>query len=191
MFKVVNTWKGAQSPENQQRGMPAPGTGAQRTYPPRLQNPDSVVWTDQAPYMGEDTWDQIMGYAEGNPAYPVDAQRGSPAPQAPNTRYAPGELTSPVPDGNTYYRVTRQFSRGAQRNAPITGYILSTPNPGTRVPNKPNVVPRYPLGQYINNTIFWANQVIPTTIKLQGLQTQKAVDAILSTFQVYGKAETL
>jgi hypothetical protein len=133
--------------------------------------------------MGIDTW--------SDPAYPVDAQRGFPAPQGTAQAYRPGDLTTPTPDGRQYYRETRQFSRGAERNAPITGIIFRSPNPGDRVPCKPNVVPRYPLGQYINNTIFWANQIIPTTIKLSGLQTEEAIDAMLSEFAVYGKAKTV
>jgi len=187
MFKLVNTFKNAASPQNQQRGMPAPGTGAQRTNPPR-RKPGETPWVARIPYEGTDTWEG-QGETYGTPSFPVDAQRGAPAPQSANQRYPAGALTTPALDGKQYYRVTRQFSRGAQRMAPITGIVLSSPNPGDFVPHKPNVVPRYPLGQYINNTIFWTNQVIPTTVKLSGLQTEEALDAMLSNFVVYGKAQ--
>lgn len=191
MWKVQNTWKNAASPENQQRGMPAPGTGAQRTNPSRIRQDDTAVWVNILGQQGHDSWPTNLAYGPGNPSYPVDAQRGSPAPQGRAQAYRPGDLSQPTPDGRQYYRETREFSRGAQRWAPITGTVLNTPNPGSPVPFKPNIVPRYPLGQYINNTIFWANQVIPTSVRLQGLQTEKAVAAILSTFEVYGKAEVV
>lgn len=181
MFKVVNTWKNAAQPAQQNRGMPAPGVG--QTNRARKTPGDGPPWINIAPLNGEFTWDPM--------ADPVENQRGFPAPQGASQAYAPGQLTNPVPDGRQYYRETRQFSRGAQRWAPVTGYVLESPNPGVPVTAKPNVVPRYPLGQYVNNTIFWANQVIPTTVRLQGLQTEKAVAAILSTFQVYGMAETV
>lgn len=179
-FRLVNTWKKPATATAQQRGFPSPGVG--QTNNARL-GPSDVAWATRSPYEGIDTWE--------DPGYPVDAQRGSPAPQGPAQAYRPGDLSSPVPDGSTTYRVTRQFSRGAQRAAPITGIVLASSNPGDVVPHKPRVVPDYPLGQYINNTIFWANQVIPTTVKLSGLATEDAIDAMLQTFVVYGKAQTL
>lgn len=177
MFKIVNTWKKAATPQNQQRGFPAPGTGAQQSGRAR-KKPGDVTWTTRTSYRGRDTY--------LNPAYPVDAQRGSPAAEGALQAYLEGQLTSPIPNGRTTYRVTREFSRGSQAFVASTGIVLSSPNPGVTVTHKPRVVPNYPLGQYINNTIFWANQVIPTTIKLQGLQTQEAIDAMLASFQVYG-----
>lgn len=177
MFKIVNTFKNATSPQNQQRGQPAPGTGAQQTNPSRRQ-PGDTPWYAAIPYQGEDTW--------FNPSNPVDAQRGQPAPQSAAQARPRGSVRSAPMDGTTRYRETRNFSRGMQAFAPITPILVQDANPGSIVPHKPTVVPRYPLGQYINNTIFFANQVIPTTIPLSGLQTQRSVEALLSQFYVYG-----
>lgn len=182
MFKIINTWKNPASATQQQRGFPSPGTGAQRTGQ-RRPRPGETTWFNATPMQGADTW--------LDPSSPVDAQRGFPAPENPNQGYRAGDLTQPKPDGSTYYRVTREFSRGAQRSAPITPILMSTPNPGSVVPHKPSVCPRYPLGQYINNTIWWTNQVIPTSVPLSGLQTEKAVAAMLATFHVYGEAPAL
>jgi hypothetical protein len=182
MFKLKNTYANPAAPANAQRGSPAPGTNGQQTGPAR-RPPGEPAWVDRAPGKPRDTWFAAQDI--------VDAQRGSPAPEGTSQAYQPGQVTQPVPDGKQYYRETRQFSRGAQRNAPITGIVLSTPNPGAYVPFKPSVVPRYPLGQYINNTIFWTNQIIPTTVKLSGLQTEDAIDELLSTFKVYGKSQAV
>jgi hypothetical protein len=191
MFKLLNTFTNVASPTNAQRGQPAPGSGAQQTGNYR-KPPREDEWRTRIPYEGTNTWFEEPDITYGNPQFPVDAQRGQPAATAPNQQYPRGALgPKPRMDGTTYYRVTRPFSRGAQREAPITPIIFTPANPGDLVPFKPSVVPRYPLGQYINNTIFWANQVIPTSIPLSGLQTEKAIQSILSTFEVYGEAQTL
>lgn len=190
LFNIVNTWKNVTSAANQQRGFPAPGTGAQQTNSAR-QPPPEHAWLADIPYEGSDTWPATGAYTYGNPTFPVDAQRGQPAAEAQNQQYPRGALNQPMLDGRTLYRETREFSRGMQRYAPITPYVLATANPGDIVPFRPSVVPRYPLGQYINNTIFWTNQVIPTSVPLAGLQTEKSIDELLSTFQVYGKAQAI
>jgi len=182
MWKVSNTWKKAATPTNQQRGFPAPGSGQQTTGKARL-TPEEAMNAALIAYSGEDTYD--------NPDTPVNAQRGFPAPESRSQAYRPGQVTRPTPNGVTTYRETRNFSRGAQAFAPTTPIVLNTPNPGQIVLHRPNVLSKVPLGQYINNTIFWSNQIIPTTVKLSGLQTEKAVEALLSDFEVYGRAETL
>lgn len=185
MFKIVNTFKNAASPQNQQRGFPAPGTGAQQTNDAR-KRPQETPWYAATPLQGTDAWDGT-GYEYGSPQFPVDAQRGQPVANSPGIRRPAGSVVSAPMDGTTRYRETRNFSRGMQRYAVDTPILVQDANPGSIVPHKPRVVPNYPLGQYINNTIFFANQVIPTTIPLAGLQTQKAVAALLSTFDVEGK----
>lgn len=184
MFKIVNTFKQPSQATNAQRGFPAPGAGAQQTNSARKQ-PGDVAWYTATPLQGYDTWaDPEVTY--NNPGFPVDAQRGQPVANAPGIARPPGSVRSAPMDGTTRYRETPNFSRGMQRYAVNTPILVQDANPGTLVPHKPSVVPRYPLGQYINNTIFFANQVIPTTIPLSGLQTQKAVAALLSTFDVEG-----
>lgn len=190
MFKIVNTFKNPGNPVNAQRGMPSPGTGAQQTNPARRQ-PGDVPWFANVDYQGTDTWPSNAADGYGNPQFPVDAQRGQPAPQGPGQARPKGSVRSAPMDGRQQYRETREFSRGMQRYAPITPILVQNANPGDWVPHKPTVVPRYPLGQYINNTIFFANQVIPTTIPLAGLQTKDAIDALLSTFQVTGEYESV
>lgn len=185
MFKIVNTFKNAASPTNAQRGQPAPGEGAQQTNAARMR-PDETPWFTAMGYQGTDTWDNPT-YSYGNPEFPVDAQRGQPAGQGPGQSRPAGSVVNGRMDGTTRYRETREFSRGMQRFAVNTPILIQNANPGDIVPFKPRVVPNYPLGQYINNTIFFANQVIPTTIPLAGLQTQKSVEALLSTFFVEGK----
>jgi hypothetical protein len=190
LFKIVNTFKKPASPQNAQRGQPAPGSGAQQTNAPR-RLPGETPWFTATPYQGDDTWPSTGDYSYGNPGFPVDAQRGQPVANAPGIRRPPGSVVNTPGDGTTRYRETREFSRGMQRYAVNTPILLQDANPGKWVPHKPRVVPNYPLGQYINNTIFFANQVIPTTIPLAGLQTQKAVAALLSTFDVYGEDQVV
>ena len=190
MFKIVNTFKNVAGAQNQQRGFPAPGTGAQQTNPAR-RDPGETPWFADIAYEGSDTWPSNPNYGYGNPAFPVDAQRGQPPGEGPGQSRPPGSVVRAQPDGRTTYRETPNFSRGMQRFAVTTGILMQNANPGDIVPHKPRVVPNYPLGQYINNTIFFANQVIPTTIPLAGLQTQKALAALLSTFVVYGEDATL
>lgn len=184
MFKIVNTFKNPSQPTNAQRGFPAPGAGAQQTSDAR-KKPQDVAWYTAIGYQGNDTWtDPEVTY--GNPGFPVDAQRGQPVANSPGIRRPPGSVVNGRMDGTTRYRETPNFSRGMQRYAVNTPILIQDANPGSIVPFKPRVVPNYPLGQYIANTIFFANQVIPTTIPLSGLQTQKAVAALLSTFDVEG-----
>lgn len=186
MFKIVNTFKNAASLQNQQRGQPAPGTGAQQTNPAR-KAPGEVPWFNDLAQAGTPSWPSNESYGYGNPAFPVDAQRGQPVANAPAIARPAGSVVRARPDGRTTYRETPNFSRGMQRFAVSTPILMQDANPGSIVPHKPRVVPNYPLGQYVNGTIFFANQVIPTTIPLSGLQTQKAVAALLSTFVVYGE----
>lgn len=182
MFKIVNTFKNPASSTNAQRGQPAPGTGAQLTNPPR-KHPGETPWFTAIDYQGTDSW--------SNPSDPVDAQRGQPVANAPGIARPKGSVVYSRGDGATRYRETPNFSRGMQRFAVDTPILLQNVNPGDWVPHKPRVVPNYPLGQYINNTIFFANQVIPTTIPLAGLQTQAAINALLSTFEVEGMYEAV
>ncbi len=189
MFKIVNVFKNPATPKNAQRGFPDPGTGAIQTNPARMQ-PGEVPWYTAIGYQGTDTWED-PAYTYGNPGFPVDAQRGQPAPQSPGQARPAGSVVNGRMDGTTRYRETPNFSRGMQRYAVNTPILIQDANPGTIVPHKPRVVPNYPLGQYINNTIFFANQVIPTTIPLSGLQTQKSVEALLSTFFVEGKYDNV
>jgi hypothetical protein len=185
VFKIVNTFKNPASPVSAQRGQPAPGAGAQQTNPAR-HHPSETPWYANVDYQGSDTWPSASrGY--GDPGFPVDAQRGQPVANAPGIRRPKGSVVNGAMDGTTRYRETREFSRGMQRYAVNTPILIQDANPGTYVPAKPRVVPNYPLGQYINNTIFFANQVIPTTIPLAGLQTKDAIDELLSTFFVNGK----
>ena len=185
MFKIVNTFKNPASASNQNRGQPAPGSGAQQTNPAR-KAPGEVAWFDDIAQAGTSSWPSSeMGY--GFPGFPVDAQRGQPVANSPGIRRPAGSVVNGRMDGRTTYRETRNFSRGMERYAVNTPILIQDANPGSIVPHKPRVVPNYPLGQYVNGTIFFANQVIPTTIPLAGLQTQKAVAALLSTFKVYGE----
>jgi hypothetical protein len=189
MFKIVNTFKNSTTPQNQQRGQPAPGSGAQQTNPAR-NHPGETPWFTSTGYEGTDTWEN-PAYSYGNPQFPVDAQRGQPVANAPGIARPKGSVRSAQMDGTTRYRETPNFSRGMQRYAVNTPILVQDANPGSLIPFKPRVVPNYPLGQYINNTIFFANQVIPTTIPLSGLQTQKSVAALLSTFFVEGKYDNV
>jgi hypothetical protein len=190
MFKIVNTFKNAASPQNAQRGQPAPGSGAQQTNPAR-KAPGEVPWYAMVDYQGTDTWPSASADTYGNPQFPVDAQRGQPVANAPGIARPRGSVVNGAMDGTTRYRETPNFSRGMQRFAVNTPILIQNANPGDIVPAKPRVVPNYPLGQYINNTIFFANQVIPTSIPLAGLQTQKSVEALLSTFFVEGKYDNV
>lgn len=186
MFKIVNTFKKPASPQNAQRGQPAPGTGAQQTNSARS-HPSDTLWFNSLAQQGTPSWPSTTAYTYGNPGFPVDAQRGQPIANTPGIARPAGSVRSAPMDGTTRYRETREFSRGMQRYAVNTPILVQDANPGSIVPFKPRVVPNYPLGQYINNTIFFANQVIPTTIPLSGLQTQKSIAALLSTFYVEGK----
>lgn len=190
MFKIVNTFKKPALPTNAQRGQPAPGSGAQQTNGAR-KHPNEVPWFNVLAQQGTSTWPSTDAYTYGNPEFPVDAQRGQPAPQGPGQARPIGSVRSAPMDGTTRYRETPNFSRGMQRFAVNTPILVQDANPGSIVPFKPRVVPNYPLGQYINNTIFFANQVIPTTIPLAGLQTQRSVAALLSTFFVEGKYDNV
>ncbi len=189
MFNIVNTFKKPAAPQNAQRGFPAPGEGEQQTNPAR-KAPDDVAWYTAIGMEGTDTWDNAR-VTYGNPQFPVDAQRGQPVANSPAIARPPGSVRNGRMDGTTRYRETPNFSRGMQRFAVNTPILIQDANPGDWVPHKPRVVPNYPLGQYINNTIFFANQVIPTTIPLSGLQTQKSVAALLSTFEVEGKYDNV
>lgn len=173
VFQVSRTFK---SPGTSQAGFPAPGSGAQTTGKPRRQ-PGSTPWFTRRPTKGTRSFQ--------SPVNGENAQRGYPAPQGLLQKRPPGFKNPPI-FGGVFYRWTPYYDRGAAAYVPNFGKVLYNPiGAGVAVNHRPQA--SYGVsGQYIQGSIYWTSQVIPTSVNLQGLTSPQVLAAILSQEQIYG-----
>jgi hypothetical protein len=119
-------------------------------------------------------------------------QRGFPSPlNAQETRAANGAPLRQVPPfGGVVMAMPRRNDIGAAGYVPNFGRPLVNPiGAGIYAPNRPQA--SYgSAGQYVNHTIFWAQQTIPTTIPLGPLVSPQTLKALLGTVNVQAAVRT-
>ena len=172
VFKLARTWS---DPAANQQGFPAPGSGRQTVgdYTPP---PPPVPWQSDYPTQGTRSWGR-----------PADRQRGMPSPQNKAQARPKGSMPNKPPIfGGVIMVETPYYDRGAAAYVPNFGYTLTNPiGAGVVALHRPQA--SYGLsGQYLNGSIWWTSQIIPTSVSLQGLTSPKVLEALLGTLRVQG-----
>lgn len=186
-FKPRNTFVNATSNAAVNAGQPSPGSGAQylpTTSPP----PQAFDFTGprepQHPTRGRRTWLRASSPRGGQQgmAPPLDdlQMRPSTGPFAMDNVPPVSGLPIPV--------TTPEYSRGAARTVQNYGKVLYNPiGAGIPVPDRPQA--SYgPSGQYIEGSIFWTSQVIPTSIPPTALTSPQELADLLDPLTVYAAA---
>lgn len=178
VFKLSATFK---NPATSQSGFPAPGDGAQTTgiYSPP---PENVAWEPSRPAKGFFSWFRRSAQSE---------QRGYPSPLGITQARPKGSMpNSPPVYGGNMPVTTPYFSRGAAATVQNYGKVLYNPiGAGVVALHRPQA--SYgSAGQYAAGQIFWATQVIPTSINLQGLTDPQELAAILDPLQIQAVVRT-
>jgi hypothetical protein len=180
MFKLARTFDDPGSRVNSNRGFPAPGSGAQQTGD----------YTLSSIYMGDQSQEPVRP-TKGRRALftPAQAsQRGAPPPNAPDMRRPAGSFDqNPAgyqPDGLNHPHYTREFSRGAPGVVQEYGKVLVNPiGSGVVVRHRPQA--SYgPAAQYVNGSIWWTTQAVPTSVNLQGLTDPRVLEQVLGPIMV-------
>lgn len=180
VFQLARTFS---NPSDSQSGFATPGAGAQRAGKGKPPAVEAVGRNPVRPIQGLFSW--LF------PSAPQDAQRGFPAPEAPEQARPRGSMPNgQTPFGGVYQHETPYYSRGAAAFVPNFGLVLTNPiGAGVQALYRPQA--SYgPAAQYDNGAIWWTSQAIPTSVNLQGLQDPAALEAILSDFHVYGEIQT-
>jgi len=182
VFRVADTFKNPASGANAQRGFPAPGSGAQISGDP-ITGSSYVPQVPTRPIKGRRSWFDI--YTGSNP------QRGFPSPENEDQKRPKGLMNNiPAVGGLPLEVYTPYYSRGAAAFVENYGKTLVNPiGNGVQVNHRPQA--SYGgAGQYFNGAIWWTNQVIPTSIPMQGLNSPDELAAILSGLEVQGVVRT-
>lgn len=124
------------------------------------------------------------------PSSPQSMQRGFPTPQNAAQRRPPPWRNDVAPWGGVIQLLTRRFDRGAAAYAPNFGRINNNPiGAGIVAPNMPHA--SYGMSaRYVNHTIFWVSQSIPTSVPMSGLQGPDQMAALLGTVNVQAAVRT-
>lgn len=176
MFKVERTFY---DPASSQSGFAEIGAGAQESGEPTwnafVEAP--IEAAPERPTKGIFSW--LF------PASPRALQAGQPEPENALQYRAPGSMPNvPVIDGIVDYIVSPEFSRGAGRYVPQTGKVLTNPI-GAGIPALQRPQASYgPSGEYVDGTIFWTSQAVPTSVDLTGLLGPDQVQALVGNMNV-------
>jgi len=162
--------------------MPSPGAGAQTTGPA---GPPSVpaVWEARRPTQGRRS-SPLNFIAEF-------FQRGFPAPQN-RAQARPAETMPQRPPvwGGVYQHYTPYYDRGAAAFVPNFGYVLTNPI-GAGIVARYRPQASYGLSaQFLNGALWWTNQIIPTSIHMQGLTSPEELAAIVDGLTVEAMVRT-
>lgn len=176
MFKVERTFY---DPAQSRSGFAEIGAGAQTTGEPTF----NAMWQEPVEAAPERPTKGIFSWLF--PASPRSLQAGQPEPQGALQYRPPGSMPNvPVIDGIIDYVVSPEFSRGAGRYVPQSGYVLSNPiGAGVVVMQRPQA--SYgPAGEYVDGAIFWNSQSIPTSVDLASLLGPEQVEALVGNMNV-------
>lgn len=178
MFKLALTNKNSTAPDNVQRGFSAPGSGQQTTGAP-WEGGAPQPYIPQVPLQPTKGRRSFFGVAvSGN------AQRGFPSPNELQQR-PPGSMPNKPPVfGGAIEVYTPYYDRGAAAYVQNFGKLLVNPI-GAGIPVNARPSASYgPSAQYINGSIWWTSQAVPTSIGLQGLQGPATLAALLGRMNV-------
>ena len=186
-FKPQNTFAKPTGNAAVNAGQPAPGTGAQwtpTTSPPPQVFDDHRPRVPLHPTRGKRTWltpSSPRGGQQGM-ASPLDDAQRRPSGGPFAMTAIPPVSGLPIPVTTPYY------SRGAAATVQNFGKVLYNPiGAGIPVPNRTQ--PSYgPSGQYIEGSIWWTSQVIPTSIPTAALTSPQELADLLDPLTVYAVA---
>lgn len=182
VFQLSRTFGNPAAPSNAQRGFAAPGAGAQTTGP-------TQPYMGQVPYTPERPTKGIRSWLF--PSNSKGGQRGFPSPEAPRQRRPPETMPNhPAVFGGVYQKYTPYFSRGAAAYVPNFGKVTENPIGAGIVALFRTRASYGGAAQYANGAIWWSNQVIPTSIDLQGLNSAEELASIISQLNVQGVVRT-
>lgn len=183
MFKLALTFNNPVDGDNVQRGFPAPGAGAQSTGVATPGHAPETPWVPQQPTKGRRTF---FKPAQGN-----GVQRGFPQALSEAQERPPGSMPNVVDSiGETTYRWTPPYDRGAAADVPYAGYILSNPiGAGIVVAHPPQTMDG-PVAEYHDSALWWVSQAIPVSVGLQGLNNAFELDDLLGSVLVQGVVRT-
>lgn len=116
---------------------------------------------------------------------PTGGQQGFAPPEDDAQMRPPGSMPNKPPVfGGVYMKWTPEYDRGAAAYVPNFGKVLTNPI-GAGIPALQRPQSSYgPAAQFVNGAIWWANQVIPTSVNLTGLTSPEELEALLGTLQV-------
>lgn len=212
VFRVAGTWA---RPSNSQAGQPSPGAGAQTSYSgnmsfgynaqgelvaseggtPRFQQAGGMQGTGAPPpgAAGRPVTGGPERPTKGRRSWlrgtPQSFQRGGPEPQNNLQARPPGSMPNkpPIYGGNIPV-YTPYYSRGAAAFVQNFGKVLYNPI-GAGIPVGYRTQAQYARpGQYINGSIWWTSQDIPTSITPQSLTDPQELADILDPLTVYAVA---
>lgn len=176
MFKLARTFL---DPKGSQTGFADIGAAQQQTGDisfvsmPRAVLPENPV----RPTKGLFSW-----LYPGNPR---DGQAGQPEPENALQHRPPGSMPQVPPIFGEVAQVwTPEYSRGAAAYVPNTGTLFTNPIGAGIVAMQRPQGSYGPSGQYVDHTIFWATQVVPTSVHLSGLATPDEILALLGQMNV-------
>lgn len=180
LFTIKRSFANPGSGQGAQRGMAAPGAGAQRggeaSYLSDWQGESQDNLAPERPTKG------ILSWLFGDPE---SKQRGFPSPENALQHRPPGSMPNrPRVFGGVYQQYTEPYSRGAAAYAPNFGKVLENPiGAGIVAIHRPKASYGKPA-EYVNGIAFWTSQTVPTSIHLQGLATPEEMEALLGNMNV-------
>jgi hypothetical protein len=182
VFQLSRTFGNPASGANAQRGFAAPGAGAQVTGPTQPRQ-GQVPYTPERPTKGFRSW--LF------PSNSKGGQRGFPSPLAHRQTRPQGTMPNKPPVfGGVFQNYTPYYSRGAAAYVPNFGKVTANPIGAGIVALFRTRASYGEAAQYANGAIWWSNQVIPTSIDLQGLNSAEELATILSQLEVQGVVRT-
>lgn len=179
MFKLALTNNAPASSPSAQRGFGEVGAGAQM-------DGDAVANFVRQQDVPRLPLRQAKGFRAWLTAtFAPDARRGFPTAEDALQERPDGSMPARQPINGLNTEVyTPYYSRGSAAFVQNYGQLLYNPiGAGNPVPS-PIQASYGQAAQYINGVAYWANQVIPTSVNLQGLQTGAALEAVLGTLNV-------
>lgn len=176
VFRIEQTFY---DPQDSQSGFAEPGAGAQTTGDPSFVSyPQPIVPLEpERPTKGLFSW--LF------PQSPRSAQAGQPEPFNALQHRPPGSMDNVPPIfGNVSFNETPYYSRGAAAFVPITGKVLTNPIGAGVVAMQRPQASYGPAGQFVDDTIFWTNRAVPTSVDLNGLLSAEQVQALVGDMSV-------
>jgi|SRR5215469_3259203 len=181
MFKLSQTF--TKPSKRGQQGFPPIGANQQTTgaFTP---GPARAHWTNAYPTKGTKSW------SLGRRAPSQSGQQGMAQPESALQRRPSGSMPNVPPVSGLNHEVyTQYFDRGAQAYVQNYGKPLTNPiGAGIVVLHRPE--PLTHGGQYFNHAIWWTSQVIPTSVRLQGLSDPQTLASIFNNIEVQAVVRT-
>lgn len=176
VFQVAQTFY---DPQDSQSGFAEPGAGGQTTGDPSFISALSASLPAEPERWVKGLFSWLMPWS------PRSGQTGMPEPENALQHRPPGDMPNEPPIyGEVGYNWTPEYSRGAAAYVPITGKVLTNPIGAGVVAMQRPQASYGPAGQYVDHSIWWTSQAVPTTVDLNGLLSAQEVEALVGNMNV-------